>query len=797
MSDNNSHDPVLTQVTLSPTELEELINHARSIGLGGLNNLASYRSDLNRAVGEYGLGRVEEAKSILGLLSVSLERVLVGQRKKEAAEAHLLYASTLTWLGKTCERLKQNKAAWSAFEEAKAEFKAWIDKPKEPPAHSYRNYGVTLFKLGNYKQALKAFTLANTKGTLDAEGNFYMGVCLQDLDRFPQAEEHFREALKQNPDHVASRKELAGLLERRRRTPEAVVEYRNMILYALGYGFLNEALVITEHTLRLTKQDPQLLGLKGDMLRLQGDSTRALRALNRSLKKEPRNSFANGVKGLLLLELNQKREGIRLLQRALKLDPKNDWVPVELAAALGNSGDYDRSLTVLNKALATDPRNVRALMQKGEILSAINRNPEALAILERAIALKPNDALLLAKQGRILRYLGKTKRALKVLRRSVELDRRIGWVYGELGSVLYSMGQYYEALQAVIDALAIQPDNPFALNYKSEILRMLGVVERSASRTEEALQVINQALAMSPNDPWALGTKGQVLRDLGRVEEAAKILKSSIDLNPSVGWIYLEYSSAQYSLGNYGLALEALEEALRLEDDGEWHVFKAQILCEIGNFKEAVATLDRAVQINRRISTAFGLKGWALQHLGIEKAPDALKAYQSAVKLEPDNLWWHKGIANAFYLMGDRRRASNKYRWVLRRAEKHPQDPGDVSFLSLSGWCHYRLGNYEQAVELFKKVSSISVADIAYQFDLALSLIGCGRYAEAWDEYVRGVRRSSEQPVLRRRGLICVALDDLNVALKRQPRLRDVTAIKDSLRLLENNLRGVQGIVNA
>ena len=796
MPDNNSDDPVLTQVNVSPTELEELINHARSIGLGGLNNLASYRSDLNRAIDEYGLGRVEEAKSILSLLSVSLERVLVGQRKRDAAEAHLLYGSTLTWLGKTCERLKQNDAAWIAFEQAKAEFKAWIDKPKEPPAHSYRNYGVTLFKLGNYNQALKAFTAAHTKGTLDAEGNFYMGVCLQDLQRFPPAEDHFREALKQNPDHVASRRELAGLLEKRRRIPEAVVEYRTIILYAVGYGFLNEALILTEHTLKLTKQDPQLLGLKGDILRVLGDSTRALKALNRSLKKEPRSSFANGVKGLLLLELNQKGEGIRLLELALRLDPKNDWVPVELAAALGNSGDYDRSLAVLNNALARNPRNVRALMQKGETLSATNRNQEALAILKRAIALKPNDALLLAKQGRVLRYLGKDKSALKVLRRSVELDRRIGWVYGELGSVLYSMGQYYDALQAVVDALAIQPDNLFALNYKSEILRMLGIVERSASRTEEALQVINQALAMSPNDPWALGTKGQVLRDLGRLEEAAKVLKSSIDLNPNVGWTHLEYGSAQYSLGNYGLALEALDEALRLVDDDEWHVFKAQILCEIGNFKDAVVTLDRAVQINRRISTTFGLKGWALQHLGIEKAPNALKAYQSAAKLEHDNLWWHKGIANAFYLMGDRRRASTKYRWVLSQAEKHPEDPGDVSFLSLRGWCHYRLGNYEEAVDLFKKVTSINLAEIAYQFDLALSLIGCGRYGEAWDEYVRGVRRSSEQPALRRRGLICVALDDLNVALRRQPSLRDVTEIKNSLQLLENNLHGSQGIVN-
>lgn len=793
MSDHNSDRPVSTEPEVSPIKLDELLDRARSLSFDGTGKLACYRSDLNRAVGEYSLGRLDEANSILSLLRVSLKRVFVGQKKKsEAMEAHLLYGSTLTWLGRTYERLNQNDEAMSAFAEAKTEFTSWIFKRKEPPRHAFLNYGVTLFKLGYYRRALWAFNEAAKTGTLNAEGNFYMGICFESLNEPTRAEERFREALKHDPDHYKSRKALANLLKRERRIPEAVIEYRTVILQALGAGWVDHALTTIEVVLKLTKQDPLLLAFKGDILRLQGDSRGALRALNRSLKRQPKNPFANGVKGLVLLDSKEKREeeeGIRLLERALKLDPKNDWVPVELAAVLCKAGNYNRSLEVLKTALARHPRNVRALVQKGETLSALERNKEALLVLKKAINLKPNDARLLAKQGQVLRYLNRYRQAVKVLRRSIELDRRVAWVHGELAAAFYGMGKYYDGLQAVIDALAIQPDYVFALGYKSEILRTLGTIEHSAGRTEEALQVINQALALSPNDAWALGTKGQVLRDLGRLEEAARTLRQSIELYPGLGWVQLEYSSAQYSLGKYSQALAALDKALSVEDDPEWQVFKAQILCEIGKFQEALETLEWAIRLNRRISTAFGLKGWALQHLGIQQAANALKAYQSATRLEPRNLWWHKGVANAFYLKGDRRRASAKYKWVLRRAERYSESqPNDISYLALRGWCQYRLGKCKQAVELFRRVTSLNVTEIAHQFDLALSLLDCGHYAEAWDEYLRGVRRSKEQPTPQQRGLLCVALDDLEVAIRNQPDLAQKLEVQDALALLKNTL---------
>jgi tetratricopeptide (TPR) repeat protein len=789
MVNNNWHSRLPNQPRVSVINMDSFTPTQPS-RLRSLNSLASYRSDFKRALAEFSLGHFDEARPVLSLLITNLEPLIAAKRKgAAAAEAHLLYASTLTWFGRTCERLDQERESLNAYRRAKAEFQQWISKEKEPSGRMYLDYGVALFKLGSRRRALEALTNAANEGSLNAEGNFYMGICLEHVGKPQEAEKCFRKALNLDPNHYISRKALAELLERDKRVSDAVNEYRTVILQMLSAGSLDQALVITNHILKLTRQAPELLALKGDILRLQGDLKGALRILNRCLKREPKNAFAKAVKGLVLLEMDKKDMGVQLLEEAFKLDPKIDWVPVELATELNGCGDDIRALSVLNKALATNPRNIDALIQKGETLSSLGRNDEALRAFEKALELKPNDAFLLGKIGQTLRLLNKYQKALKVLHRAKERDPRVGWIHGELGAVLYGMNQYYDALQAVIDALAMQPDNVFALSYKSEILRSLGMVEDSVERTEEALQVIDQALALSPDDPWALGTKGQVLRDLGRLDEALEILQQSIDRNPKLGWVYLEFGATQYSLGKYSLALEAVDKALSFEDDSEWNLFKAQILCEVGNFREVVRTVDHVIESNKNISAAFGIKGWALQHLGPDEAPNALKAYESAIKLQPHNLWWHKGVANAWYLMRFKAKASAKYRWVIRRAEQESKEaPNDISLLSLQGWCYYRLGKCDEAVRLFRQIVSLSSEEIANQFDLALALIDCKRYPESWSEYRRGVRRSRELPSPRRYALISIALDDLNVAIRMQPDLKKIQEIEDVLSLLEASL---------
>lgn len=773
--------------------LESVSAWAQTVRFEVPDGLALFRSDLNRALSENNLGRFVEAKSILTNLSANLKRFLVSQaksRKAEAAQVHLLYATTLTALGRTCERLREDLEATRSFKNAEAEFRNWISEIKEPTDQMYLDYGVALFKIGAKRRPIQVLGELRKRGALNAEGNRYLGVCLGRLGKYKEAEECFRDALKQDPDHYMTHKALAELFTEQGKISEAITEYDTTFRYMADSGLLDDALKLLEKILKLTQRDGRWLTYKGEILLRQGDLKGAKRALDLSLKKRPRDAFANGLKGLALLALNRQREGVRLLERALQLDPSIQWIPLELAVAQSNLGHYRRALAALDKALAIEPDSVRALFHKGETLAALGRPEEALLALDKALTLEPNDALVLGVKGRVLRNLGQHRKALKTLQRSINLNPNVAWVYAELGAALNAMGENEAALQAVIDALAIEPDNVFALGCKGEILRSLG-------NTEEALKVMNQALALSPDDAWVLGTKGQVLRDLGRDEDAVRILEQAASLDRTLAWVHVELAAARYEVSDYKPALEALNNALRIQEESDWEVFKAQILCEIGAFADALMPLNRAIKIDKKIAEAFGLKGWAHQHLGLKHAPRALEAYESAVKLEADNLWWHKGIANALFLMGEKEKARAKYLWVVKEARRLAKKENDeIKYLSLIGWCKYRLDKPEEAVQLLNQVISLNADHIASQFDLALALIGCKRYRASLREYKRGVGIAMEEPTLRCHGLVAIALDDLGVAIKNRPESALVPEVEEALSLLDLTLRESSDSVN-
>ena len=91
----------------------------------------------------------------------------------------------------------------------------------------------------------------------------------------------------------------------------------------------------------------------------------------------------------------------------------------------------------------------------------------------------------------------------------------------------------------------------------------------------------------------------------------------------------------------------------------------------------------------------------------------------------PANLWWLKGQANCLNLVGDRDGAAQGYRDVLGAAQAQPDRP-PPDLLSMLGWCHFRLGEYDKAIRLIVQSRSLKPGDVSDQFDLALVMLWRG-----------------------------------------------------------------------
>jgi tetratricopeptide (TPR) repeat protein len=177
-------------------------------------------------------------------------------------------------------------------------------------------------------------------------------------------------------------------------------------------------------------------------------------------------------------------------------------------------------------------------------------------------------------------------------------------------------------------------------------------------------------------------------------------------------------------------------------------------------------------------------RGWALENLRADR--DAQRVYEEALRLEPDNPYLLKASGNTLYLLDDVEGAREEYRSAIEQARKSVEER-DAHSLALEGWCYYRLGEYDEAIQLFRDALSLDMNIVYVKFDLALTLMCYGQHHTARHEYDRALESTQSQHILRRRGLLHVALSDLELAVERQQNLHEVAEVREVLTLLETD----------
>jgi len=210
---------------------------------------------------------------------------------------------------------------------------------------------------------------------------------------------------------------------------------------------------------------------------------------------------------------------------------------------------------------------------------------------------------------------------------------------------------------------------------------------------------------------------------------------------------------------------------------------RAEALSEAGEYAAALAELDATMLEGPASADVYTARGWALENLGPDRLPDARAAYESALRMEPGALWAKEGLANVLRRLGMNEDADRLCREVvdegLLRAEE------ELDLLELVGWCQLRLGRVDDAVETLRQALARDGRWIAVRFDLALALLCAGERSRAFLEYSRGIHQAVNGGVERLRGVVRVALDDLEESLTERPALattREAIAARDLLR---------------
>ena len=216
------------------------------------------------------------------------------------------------------------------------------------------------------------------------------------------------------------------------------------------------------------------------------------------------------------------------------------------------------------------------------------------------------------------------------------------------------------------------------------------------------------------------------------------------------------------------------------------------LLNEIAEYELAVPALGEAAELQQS-ATIYAARGWAFQYLGPLHAEETRSSYAAGLAIDPEDIWCLKGLGNALSLLGDPS-AADHYRRAIELGTARAAKERKVETLSNLAWCHYELGEYDEAVRLCMEVLSRDADLLDAQFDLALVLMCSDRHTLALQEYRRGVSQAEARSALRRRGLLHVAIDDLNFAVRSDDALQKLQVVQDAKRLLDEAFSKVKDL---
>jgi tetratricopeptide (TPR) repeat protein len=404
------------------------------------------------------------------------------------------------------------------------------------------------------------------------------------------------------------------------------------------------------------------------------------------------------------------------------------------APALTSLGDaffdlnrHGDAVDAYNQALALDEILAVAWFNKGAALSLDKRNEEALAAYERAAALDPNDGEALMRVAFILQELKRETEATAIFNEALvaieqalarDPDDAASWALK--GDALAMLGRWGEALAAYERAIELAPDNAVYWDDKGRAQSRLG-------RNEEALAAYERAIELAPGEARYHRARGVALGALGRNEEALAAYERAIELAPDNAVYWDDKGDALAMLGRWGEALAAYERAIELApNNADMWASKARLLVdELAQYDGSISAAQRAVELDPNSVRNHSLLGEALFALG--RKAEAEVADLKAIALQADDgvAWEYRGYALA--RLGRLLEALDAFEEGLTSDHS-----AAASFVD-KGAALAALGRHEEALAAYERALALDTADRDTYHLKAASLRALSRVGESAD----------------------------------------------------------------
>jgi serine/threonine protein kinase/Flp pilus assembly protein TadD len=226
------------------------------------------------------------------------------------------------------------------------------------------------------------------------------------------------------------------------------------------------------------------------------------------------------------------------------------------------------------------------------------------------------------------RFTGDTEwvaKAQENSKKALELNDKLAPVYVTRGIIQAGTGHNEEAVQALQQALDLEPINPSAG-------RELAVVYEAMGKLDDAESTLKKGLALRPSDWTSLYDLGMFYYRQNRYPEAVSLLQRVTDLAPDNNSGYTGLGAVYWMQGQYELAAASLRKSLELHPTASAYTSLGTIYFFMDRCSDAVSQMEEAVKLLPKRDQFWGNLGDAYTCVPGKKS-DAVQAYKRAIDL--------------------------------------------------------------------------------------------------------------------------------------------------------------------
>lgn len=377
------------------------------------------------------------------------------------------------------------------------------------------------------------------------------------------------------------------------------------------------------------------------------------------------------------------------------VDEKTADEHIQQGYAFYEAGNYQEAVVEFESAIALGSEDVEMHFDLADTyFYELGMRDKAIGTIERVSQIAPDDPYVIETVGLFFQEFGLHEEAIGHFERALEMNPEATYLYLDMADSYEALGDLAKAEELRLMSGSEQKDeDPSALEERAR-------EELDSGNYQAAVELFSRAVELDQGLLSAWDGLADAYWSLGDTKSAINALVDALTVNEAVPWMYEKLGHLYWDAGEYDYAIQSYEYAIEL--DPEWsyaYHSLADLYYELGDLQPALESFQRALEANPDRIDIVERIGYT--YLDVGNIEMAISSFERAVEQDPAYGWNHYGLAEAYLGAG-------RYEEAVAALGNAAPDGTDDAWLADSiGWlyvdlnrCDLGLRYFEMAVEL-------------------------------------------------------------------------------------------------